>query len=324
VPETTEEIGVVTSSESSYHPTRGVSRAWSFIFKAIAHILFIVATLSKIGPGPKPKGWDRNRASSANVEPKRLPTNNPTHPHASAWRSEILHLTILFLHSIFTCLSPGLFMHQDVFSEYLIYTFSLDRAATASPLLTRLPVDHTMSSNGQHSISRKAVGTGDPPLSPGPQVLSQDGQSQVSARNSGIHWRASTIMVTSLLFGMLLALGHHLFYNHLNGKPVGAPEHVIIGVTRQQLNLTLGTLFAFLVNAFLGIAVTTSYTQVVWRAVKKRATTLATIDTVFHVVTNFWSLVYFSVWWKYPLLLLLALTIWYCCTSGSRLSTHMA
>jgi hypothetical protein len=104
--------------------------------------------------------------------------------------------------------------------------------------------------------------------------------------------------------------GHHLFYNNLNGKPVGAPEHVIIGVTREQLNLTLGTLFAFLVNAFLGIAVTTSYTQIVWGAVKKRATTLETIDTVFYVVTSFWSLVYFSVWWKYPLLLLLALTIW--------------
>jgi hypothetical protein len=167
-----------------------------------------------------------------------------------------------------------------------------------------------MSLNGQHSISRKAVGSGDPPGSPGPPVLSQDGQSQLSNRTSRIHWRAYATMVASLLFGVLLALGHHLFYSHLNGKPVGAPEHVIKGVTRQQLNLTLGTLFAFLVNAFLGIAVTTSYTQIVWRAIKKRATTLDTIDTVFHVVTNFWSLFYFSVWWKYPLLLVLALTIW--------------
>ena len=167
-----------------------------------------------------------------------------------------------------------------------------------------------MSLNDQHSIIRKPVGSGGPTLSPEPQFPSQDGQSQLSGRSGGIHWRACTSMVASLLFGILLALGHHLFYNNLNGKPVGAPEHVIIGVTRQQLNLTLGTLFAFLVNAFLGIAVTTSYTQIVWGAVKKRATTLETIDTVFYVVTSFWSLVCFSVWWKYPLLLLLALTIW--------------
>lgn len=167
-----------------------------------------------------------------------------------------------------------------------------------------------MSSNGQHKISRKAVASDNPLRSPEPQRPAQDGQSRLVERSGGLHWRAYTTMVASLLFGILLALGHHLFYSHLNGKPVGAPEHVIKGVTRQQLNLTLGTLFAFLVSSFLGVAVTTSYTQIVWRAIKKRTTTLATIDTIFHVVTNFWSLAFFSVWWKYPRLLLLALTIW--------------
>ncbi|KAE9378213.1 hypothetical protein N431DRAFT_435384 [Stipitochalara longipes BDJ] len=159
-------------------------------------------------------------------------------------------------------------------------------------------------------ISRKPVGADGAPLSPDPQISSQDGQSQLSGRSGGIHWRASTIMVTSLLFGMLLATGHHLFYTHLNGKPVGAPEHVVMGVTRQQLNLTLGTLFAFLVHAFLSVAVTTSYTQLVWRAIKKQGTTLSTIDTIFHVVSNFWSLMFLSTWFKYPLLFLVGLTVW--------------
>lgn len=190
-----------------------------------------------------------------------------------------------------------------------------------------------MLSSRQHGIRRKPVSPispTSPPISPDPripsihgqiqeiplndggsqEVPSHDGQSQVSARRGGIHWRASTAMVASLLFGMLLALGHHLFYAHLDGKPVGAPTHVLTGVTRQQLNLTLGTLFAFLVRAFLAVAVTIAYTQLVWRAVKRRATTLTTIDTMFHVVSNFWSLGHFAVWWRYPLLLLLALTIW--------------
>jgi hypothetical protein len=59
-------------------------------------------------------------------------------------------------------------------------------------------------------------------------------------------------MVTSLFLGILLTLGHHLFYNSLDGKLVGASDHVIRGVTRQQLNFTLGTLFAFFSEGFLG------------------------------------------------------------------------
>jgi hypothetical protein len=105
-------------------------------------------------------------------------------------------------------------------------------------------------------------------------------------------------------------LGHHLFYNSLNGKPVGTPQHIIRMVTRQQLNLTLGTLFAFLVKACLAVAVTTAYTQIFWRAVKKRSTILTTIDTIYYGPTNVWSLLSFSVWLKYPLLLLLVLTVW--------------
>jgi hypothetical protein len=165
-----------------------------------------------------------------------------------------------------------------------------------------------MLSNRQSTIPRKAVASGDPPSSPDLQI--HDGKTQVPARRGGIHWRASTSMMASLFTGMLLALGHHLFYNHLDGKPVGTPERVFVGITRQQLNLTLGTMLAFLVRAFLAVAVTIAYTQLVWRAVKNRATTLTTIDTMFHVVSNFMSLGHFSVWCRYPLLLLLALTIW--------------
>lgn len=166
-----------------------------------------------------------------------------------------------------------------------------------------------MSSNGQHTINRKAVGSGGPPTSP-KQKSPTEKPHQPPGSNGGKNWRAYTTMVASLLCGILLAIGHHLFYNSLNGKPVGAPEHVLRGVTRQQLNLTLGTLFSFLVRAFLAAAVTIAYTQVVWRAVKERSTTLSTIDTIFHVATNIWSFLSLSVWWKYPVLLLLALTIW--------------
>jgi hypothetical protein len=115
-------------------------------------------------------------------------------------------------------------------------------------------------------------------------------------------------MLVSLLLGMLLSLGHHLFYHSLDGKPV--PDHAIHGIARQQLNLAVGTLYAFLVKAFLAVAVTTAYTQILWRAIKNQPVQLTTIDTIFDAATNFWGFFRFAIWWKYPLLLLLALTIW--------------
>ncbi|KAE9368893.1 hypothetical protein N431DRAFT_382690 [Stipitochalara longipes BDJ] len=168
-----------------------------------------------------------------------------------------------------------------------------------------------MSSHNQYTIARKAVGSNGPTHLPEPQSYrSEDVKSHVPGRGGGLYWKAYTTMVSSLFCGMLLALGHHLFYISLNGKPVGAPQHIIRGVTRQQLNLTLGTLFAFLVKACLAVAITTAYTQIFWRAVKKRSTRLTTIDTIYYGPTNLWSLLSFSVWRKYPLLLLLALTVW--------------
>ena len=178
-------------------------------------------------------------------------------------------------------------------SEYLIYLVVLSRHHNTqkhigyhSAACQSGPLHHTMPSNVQHT-SRKAP-----------------------RRSKSIHWKAYTIMLASLLSGILLALGHHLFYSNLNGNPVVATEHVLKGVTQQQLNITIGTLFAFLVKAFLVVAVSTAYTQIVWSAIKKRATKLTTIDTMFQVTSNIWSFLSFSIWWKYPLLLLLACTVW--------------
>jgi hypothetical protein len=185
----------------------------------------------------------------------------------------------------------------------------------AYPNFKSFSAGHTesaMATKVLNAISRKPVGSGSgsPTKLPETPAPLEDEERQVSSRNGSIHWRACTTMVTSLIFGILLAFGHHVFYNSLSGKPVGVSETVMIGVTQQQLNLTLGTLFAFLVKVFLVVAITTAYTQIVWKDIKKQATRLSTIDTIFDVISNFWSLLSFSVWRKYRLLFLLALTTW--------------
>jgi hypothetical protein len=164
-----------------------------------------------------------------------------------------------------------------------------------------------MSSDGQPKIRRKAVSSGST-QSLELKMLSEDGNRQGPRHGSGIHWKAYTTMLVSLLLGMLLSLWHHLFYHSLDGKPVS--NHPIHGVTGQQLNLAIGTLFAFLVKASLAVAVTTAYTQVLWRAIKQQPMQLTTIDTIFDAATNFWGFFRFGIWGKYLLLLLLALTIW--------------
>ncbi|RFU27250.1 hypothetical protein B7463_g9088, partial [Scytalidium lignicola] len=113
----------------------------------------------------------------------------------------------------------------------------------------------------------------------------------------------------ALIAGILLAMGHHLFYQNLEGRIVGT-GNVIAGVSKQQLNFALGTMFAFLVNSLLVLAVYTSYIQVAWKAIKKEETLLSTIDTIFSVTNNVYALAKVSIWGKRPLLLLLAATLW--------------
>jgi len=110
-------------------------------------------------------------------------------------------------------------------------------------------------------------------------------------------------MIASLFSGILLALGHHLFYNRLKGQ-------LVRGVTQQQLNIAIGTSFAFLIKTFLVVAVSIAYTQIMWKAIKKQAATLSTIDTISQAVSSVWCLLRYSVWWKYFLLLLLACAVW--------------
>jgi hypothetical protein len=131
-------------------------------------------------------------------------------------------------------------------------------------------------------------------------------------------------MFASLLCGLLLAVGHHLFYTHLNGQPTGSAGHTLLGgVTRQQLNTTIGTIFAFLVKAFLVIAISIAYAQIMWRDLKQQPTKVDAANTVFSALTSIWSLIHLSVWWRYPLLLLLACAAWYGYCPVSIIREHL-
>lgn len=125
-------------------------------------------------------------------------------------------------------------------------------------------------------------------------------------------------MLTAWASGVLLAVGHHLFYNSLDGTSV-SNGYFLHGLSKQQLTFALGTMFAFLANSLLALALSTSYLQVVWKAIKERETPLPIIDTFFSGTITIYSLWRLDVWWKHPLLFLLAFAFWsvtveyYCC-----------
>jgi hypothetical protein len=121
-------------------------------------------------------------------------------------------------------------------------------------------------------------------------------------------------MVASLLLGCLFATGHHLFYQSLVGKPATADSYEIVGskISSQQANTAVGTAFAFLVKSCLAFAVSLAYLQAAWSAAKaeRRPITVANMDVLLSALSNALALTNVFAWWKWPLLLLIALIAW--------------
>ncbi len=128
----------------------------------------------------------------------------------------------------------------------------------------------------------------------------------------GIHWLAPTTVAVALLAGVLFAVGHHLFYASLRGQPVHNDDLKVLGgnISRQQINITAGTIFAFLVNFCLGTALTTAYAQVFWKALLRQRATLETWDAAFSATSNIFFIGKVWVWWHFPLLGAFAIIAW--------------
>ena len=138
------------------------------------------------------------------------------------------------------------------------------------------------------------------------------------------HWQAPATILIALICGVLFAVGHHLFYQSLAGNSAPSDEYNILGssISKQQLNIAGGTAFALLVKTSLGVALTTIFIQLFWQAFTKRTSqeaTLESLDTVFDGLNNIYCLFKANVWWRYPLLFLLALVAWY---APMRTSLH--
>lgn len=129
-----------------------------------------------------------------------------------------------------------------------------------------------------------------------------------------VPWLAPATTLLALLTGSLLAMGHHFFYSSLANTSVPTGSYTFVGksLPKQQLNTAIGTAFAFLVKAFLTVAVSTAYVQAFWRAMRsaEENPTLAELDCTSSALANALGLFDFKTWWMHPVLLLLTIIFW--------------
>ena len=125
---------------------------------------------------------------------------------------------------------------------------------------------------------------------------------------SAIHWRAPTTIIVTFIFGLVCAIGYHLFCSSLDGKLVGVDN----GLSNQQTNIAIGTAFAFLLRASLSVSVGVSYWQVFWRKVlyKGKALPVAHLDSLAGSLASIFDLLNLRVLLAYRSLALLAVLSW--------------
>lgn len=122
-------------------------------------------------------------------------------------------------------------------------------------------------------------------------------------------------MLGALLAGILLALGHHIYYATLDENEVPAGDHNLrlFSVSRQQVTAAVGTAFAFAVRSALVLAISSAYVQLFWLrlvAKSKKLLALQDINAAFSAPRNVFILRKGSLWLRFPLLCVIALVTW--------------
>lgn len=130
----------------------------------------------------------------------------------------------------------------------------------------------------------------------------------------GIHWLAPASALGALAAGLLLSVGHHLFYRSLHNTPVSEGSLFGFETSQQQINIAIGTALAFLTKACMVIAISIAFVQIFWLSVHSRHSeavpTLERIDAVYAVLENAFEMFNIRSWCSHPVLMLAAGLAW--------------
>ncbi|KAI1644588.1 uncharacterized protein F4817DRAFT_346189 [Daldinia loculata] len=114
------------------------------------------------------------------------------------------------------------------------------------------------------------------------------------------HWRPAWFMYLSFLFGVACAIGHHVFYTSLNGKPA----------VDQLAMLRYGTVLSFSAKAGLVAAVVIAFKQRIWTTVRSKFLSVAALDSLFAAAEDASALLNIEIYKQAKIAMLLAAFVW--------------
>jgi hypothetical protein len=101
----------------------------------------------------------------------------------------------------------------------------------------------------------------------------------------GISWlNEPLIMSLFALIGLGIAVGHHFYFQHLDGHL--APDD---GVSSQQVVKQVGNAFVFLALACFRASIAMAYSQYIWTIFRRNALKISSIDKVFSLPSRLLS-----------------------------------
>ncbi|KAI0382315.1 hypothetical protein F5Y04DRAFT_52790 [Hypomontagnella monticulosa] len=114
------------------------------------------------------------------------------------------------------------------------------------------------------------------------------------------HWRPAWFMYVSFFFGVACAIGHHIFYKSLDGKPA----------VNQLAMLRYGTVISFAAKAGLVAAVVMAFRQRIWATVRSKFLSVAALDSLFAATEDVTAMLNFEIYKRAKIAVLLAMFVW--------------
>ncbi|OTA52768.1 hypothetical protein K449DRAFT_390743 [Hypoxylon sp. EC38] len=114
------------------------------------------------------------------------------------------------------------------------------------------------------------------------------------------HWRPAWLMYLSFIFGVACAIGHHIFYKSLDGKPA----------EDQLTMLRYGTVLSFAAKAGLVAAVIFAFRQRIWTTVRTKFLSVEALDSLFAATEDMSALLNIELYRRAKIAMLLAAFIW--------------
>ncbi|KAL1595906.1 hypothetical protein SLS60_009596 [Paraconiothyrium brasiliense] len=123
--------------------------------------------------------------------------------------------------------------------------------------------------------------------------------------------RVPISMLALFISGILVSVGHHLFYSRLDGTVVQSAEEKASRYVTQIWIIRYGTAFAFLAKTLLASAVVIAYKQHIWINLRSKANSIATINVIFAATHDFLAAMSPDLFVSATVPALLALATWF-------------